>query len=125
MRATPQVQEVFVFGSDLAGRHADGDALAALRDHGAEYGRGVGLKGASYAIPVRDEAGKLLPLSLISRYVRAFLTFAANHRELRFKVNRIGCGQGAHRDRDIAPLFNGAPANCLLPRGWARFLHTE
>lgn len=116
------VKDVFVFGSDVDGRHAEGDALIALRDHGAIYGRAVGLQGRSYAIPVRDEHGKPLPIPVIARYVDAFLRFAQIHREMTFHVTRIGCGRGAHRDDEIAPLFAGAPSNCRLPPGWRRIL---
>jgi hypothetical protein len=93
------VRDIFVFGSDLAGRHASGDALAALRRHGAVYGRGVGLQGRSYAIPVRDEQGKLMPATAIARYVTAFLRFAAIHREMTFHVSRLGCERGGERAR--------------------------
>ncbi len=110
--------EVLVFGSDLAGRHNSGDALTALRDHGAIYGRGVGLQGRSYALPVRDEQGKLLPVPIIARYVDAFVRLAATHRQTTFHVTRIGCGRDAYRDEEIAPLFAAAPPNCRLPRGW-------
>ena len=44
---------VFVFGSNLAGRHGRGAARAAVREHGAIYGQGEGLQGNSYAIPTR------------------------------------------------------------------------
>lgn len=116
------VRDVFVFGSDLAGRHAGGDALKALRYHGAVYGRGVGLQGRSYAIPVRDERGRLMPIAVIARYVDAFLRFAAIHREMTFHVSRIGCGRGGYRDDEVAPLFANAPPNCRLPKGWERFI---
>jgi hypothetical protein len=121
--ATPAdpVRDVFVFGSDLGGRHSGGDALKALRHHGAVYGRGVGLQGRSYAIPVRDEHGKLMPVAVIARYVNAFLRFAAIHREMTFHISRIGCERGGYRDDEIAPLFAGAPPTCRLPRGWERF----
>ena len=46
--------EIFVFGSNLAGRHGAGAALAALKDHGAIYGCGEGIQGQSYAIPTKD-----------------------------------------------------------------------
>lgn len=119
------VRDVFVFGSDLAGRHDKGNALKALRHHGAIYGRGVGLQGRSYAIPVRDENGKLLPIAAITRYVNAFLRFAAIHREMIFHVSRIGCERGAYRDDDIAPLFANAPPNCHLPKGWERLARVQ
>jgi hypothetical protein len=115
-------KDVFVFGSDLAGRHTGGEALTALRRHGAVYGRGVGLQGRSYAIPVRDEQGKLMPVAMIARYVNAFLRFTAIHREMTFYVSRIGCEGGGYRDDEIAPLLAGAPPNCRLPKGWARLI---
>jgi len=116
-----RVRDVFVFGSDLAGRHASGDALKALRHHGAVYDRGVGLQGRSYVIPVRDGHGKLMPVAVITRYVNAFLRFAAIHREMTFHISRIGCERGGYRDDEIAPLFAEAPPTCRLPRGWERF----
>ena len=43
--------EIFVFGSNLAGQHKGGAARAANLKFGAEWGVGVGLTGQSYAIP--------------------------------------------------------------------------
>ena len=119
------VKDVFVFGSDLAGHHTGGEALTALRRHGAAYGRGVGLEGRSYAIPVMDEQGKRLPAAIIARYVNAFLRFASIHRELTFHVSRVGCERGGYRDDEIAPLFKGAPPNCHLPKGWTRLIERQ
>lgn len=46
---------VFVFGSNLAGRHGKGAALWARQHRGAVYGVGEGYRGNSYAIPTKDE----------------------------------------------------------------------
>ena len=54
--------QIFVFGSNLAGRHGKGAALWARKHHGAIYGQGEGLQGTSYAIPTKDE--RLNPLTL-------------------------------------------------------------
>ena len=35
-----------------------------------------------------------------------------------FKVTRIGCGIAGFDDLDIAPLFVGAPDNCLFDTAW-------
>ena len=43
--------EIFVFGSDLAGKHLGGAAKAAHNKFGAQWGVGVGLTGQAYAIP--------------------------------------------------------------------------
>ena len=39
------METVFVFGSNLAGRHGKGAALHARQHHGAIYGRGCGPQG--------------------------------------------------------------------------------
>ena len=46
---------IFVFGSNLAGRHGAGAAKIALEKHGAIYGQGVGLQGADIA-PMFNQA---------------------------------------------------------------------
>ena len=109
---------VFVFGSNLAGRHGKGAALDALKDHGAEYGKALGLQGKSYAIPTKDE--NLVPLSLekIRGYVEEFLRFARQNPEMQFYVTRVGCGLAGYRDVDIAPMFAQASSNCLLTPEW-------
>ena len=109
---------IFVFGSNLAGRHGKGAALTARQEHGAIYGQGVGLQGRSYAIPTKDQYLRTLPLNRIKWFVDAFLEFAVKHPKLTFTVTRIGCGLAGYKDEDIAPMFENAPENCLLPEGW-------
>ena len=43
--------EIFVFGSNLAGAHGGGAARLAYNRFGAVWGEGVGLHGKTYAIP--------------------------------------------------------------------------
>lgn len=117
--------EIFVFGSNLAGRHGKGAALCALREHGAKYGQGVGPQGASYAIPTKDRNLKTLPLSDIQNSVSEFIGFAYRHPEARFNVTRIGCGLAGYKDHEIAPMFANAPPNCVLPNEWRKILETE
>lgn len=112
-------QSIFVFGSNLAGRHGKGAARRAYKEHGAVYGQGVGLQGNSYAIPTKDRALNPLPLSYISFHVLAFKVYAFEHPELTFNVTRVGCGLAGYTDSDIAPMFKGAPPNCQLPEGWS------
>ena len=106
---------VFVFGSNLAGRHGKGAALCAMKDHGAIYGQGVGMQGHSYAIPTKDHQLKTLPLEMIKKYVDDFLSFAGEHPDWHFHVTAIGCGLAGYGPWDIAPMFNEAPYNCDLP----------
>jgi len=106
---------IFVFGSNLAGRHGKGAALCARQKHGAIYGQGVGLQGNSYAIPTKDERLGVLPLSRIRVFVDDFIGFANSRPDLLFQVTAIGCGLAGYKPADIAPMFAGAPGNCLLP----------
>ena len=107
--------EIFVFGSNLAGMHGGGAAYLAYRKFGAIMGQGVGLQGQSYGIPTMQGGPET-----IRPYVDEFIQFAQNHPELTFLVTRIGCGIAGFRDSDIAPLFAAAHdvPNIVLPEGW-------
>ena len=107
--------EVFVFGSNLAGSHGGGAAYVAWRKFGAVMGQGVGLQGQSYAIPTMQGG-----VETIAPYVDDFIAFAEAHPELFFYVTRIGCGIAGFRDDEIAPLFEQAHdvENIVLPEGW-------
>lgn len=111
-------QRIFVFGSNLAGRHGKGAALEARQNWGAIYGQGVGLQGRSYGIPTKSIELNTLGLNAIKVYVDAFLKFAALNTDMEFIVTKIGCGLAGYTEADIAPMFKGAPDNCLLPEGW-------
>ncbi len=115
--------EIFVFGSNLAGRHGKGAALTAYKTYGAVYGQGHGLQGKSYAIPTKDEQIKTLPLQKIKKYVDQFIKFAKLNPDMRFKVTAIGTGLAGYDEVDIAPMFSDAPDNCILPVGWRNYKH--
>lgn len=108
--------EIFVFGSNLAGRHGKGAALHARQHYGAEYGVGEGRTGNAYAIPTKDADIRAMRVSRIERYVVRFLIYARAHPELTFMVPAVGCGLAGHTPAQIAPLFRDAPENCKLPR---------
>lgn len=110
--------EIFVFGSNLAGRHGKGAALHARQRHGAVYGIGVGRTGDAYAIPTKDHMLRTLPLSEIKAAVVRFLAYAYLHPDLTFRVTAIGTGLAGYTHKQIAPMFKGAPDNCVLPDEW-------
>ena len=95
--------EIFVFGSNLAGMHGGGAARIARLHFGAVMGKGVGLQGQSYAIPTMQGG-----VETIRPYVEEFLDFANRHPELHFLVTPIGCGIAGFEAEDIAPLFEKA-----------------
>ena len=99
--------EIFVFGSNLGGRHGGGAARAAMERFGAIWGQGVGLQGQSYAIPTMQGG-----VETIKPYVDEFIAFAKEHPQMHFLVTRIGCGIAGFTDAEIAPLFEAAiPVN--------------
>ena len=107
--------EIFVFGSNLAGAHGGGAARIAMEKFGAEWGKGIGMQGQCYAIPTMQGG-----VDTVSPYVDEFILFAQAHPELTFLVTRIGCGIAGFRDSEIAPLFKDALPleNVILPRSF-------
>lgn len=61
------IPPIFVFGSNLAGRHGKGAALFARQQRGAKTGVGEGLTGTSYALPTKDENLKTRPLEAVEK----------------------------------------------------------
>lgn len=106
---------VFVFGSNLAGRHGKGAALWARQHRGAVYGQGEGYQGNSYAIPTKDARLGTLHIDHIKLYVDRFIGFAAEHPELTFQLTPVGCGLAGYNPEQIAPMFINAPDNVILP----------
>jgi len=115
-------REIFVFGSNLAGRHGKGAALHAVRKHGAIYGKGEGLQGNSYAIPTKDKYLRTLPLDIIALYVQTFILFAATHKEMKFILTPVGCGLAGYKPDQIGPLFKGVPSNVRVPDAFKPYL---
>jgi len=114
--------EIFVFGSNLAGRHGKGAALAARRFHGAINGQGEGLQGHSYAIPTKDAQLRPLPLNIIWFHVSRFINHANYRPDLTFRLTPIGCGLAGYKPEQIAPAFRDAPSNVILPKEFADVL---
>ena len=111
--------EVFVFGSNLAGMHGGGAAATAHRCFGAVWGKGVGLQGRSYAIPTMQGG-----VETVKPYVDEFIEFAKNHPKQRFLVTKIGCGIAGFSEEDIAPLFVEAidVKNIIIPRDFVEII---
>jgi len=128
-RITPEIIDfldpdaVFVFGSNLAGRHGGGAARTALR-WGAVMGQGVGMQGQTYAIPTMFASTEE-----IRPYVTEFIAFANSHPEYRFLVTKIGCGIAGFTVTEMAELFKpviyGQLHNIYLPNEFIQALVLE
>lgn len=114
--------EVFVFGSNLVGKHGKGAAKTALK-FGAKWGQGAGLQGMSYGIPTKGTSMKqTLPIDEIKVFVDEFIQFAKQNKNLTFLVTEIGCGLAGLTPKQVAPLFQEAKdvKNIHLP---SKFWH--
>lgn len=111
---------IFVFGSNLAGRHGKGAALYAKLHYGARYGCGVGHIGNSYAIPTKDFKLRTLDLNTIEIFIGDFVKYAKNHPEYTFLLTPIGCGLAGYRRDQIRPLFEQfeLPTNIVFTKEW-------
>ena len=124
-RFTPEMirelatNEIFVFGSNLAGFHGGGAARIALNNFGAVWGQGVGMQGQCYAIPTMQGG-----VETIKPYVDEFIDFARTHAEYTFLVTRIACGIAGFSPREIAPLFADAidVENVILPEDFVEVI---
>ena len=110
--ASLEKDEIFVFGSNLEGKHLGVAAKAAHNRFGAQWGVGMGLTGKSYAIPTMQGG-----IETIKPYVDQFIEYAKEHQEKKFLVTRIGCGIAGFKDEEIASLFKKATSlkNVYLP----------
>lgn len=117
------MNDIFVFGSNLAGIHGRGSALHARKLFGALQGVGEGRMGSSYAIPTKDKFMRSLSLDEITVHVQIFLTYAREHSDLTFYMVEIGCGLAKYTPEDIAPMFKGYPSNVKLPIAFLKVLN--
>jgi hypothetical protein len=112
-RTTPEVittlqpNEIFVFGSNLAGIHGKGAARQALK-FGAKIYVPYNLSGQTFAIPTKNQYIQTLSLIDIEFYVLGFIEIAKKSPMLTFLVTKIGCGLAGYNPADIAPLFKSA-----------------
>ena len=115
--------EIFVFGSNLAGRHGAGAAKLALDKFGAIYGKGEGLQGQSYAFPTLDHRLKKFPkpkislnLSIGALYVTCF-----KYPNLIFLLTKVGTELAGYSEEYMKKLFKEIgypPDNLVFPEGW-------
>lgn len=104
--------EIFVFGSNLEGRHIGGAAKQAYESFGALWGIGVGMQGQSYAVPT------MAPLTLkeIEIYIKQFIDWASITPEYKYLVTPIGTGIAGYTQEQMNEVWNrySLPSNITL-----------
>ncbi|QIG69420.1 hypothetical protein EVB79_050 [Rhizobium phage RHph_N3_13] len=118
IRINLRMNRIFVFGSNLAGRHGKGAALHALKYYGAELGNGHGLQGNSYAIPTKDYYLRPLSVEYIKGFCEQFVEYARAHPHLEFDLTPVGCGLAGYTREEIRPFFKDAPSNVYFTKEW-------
>lgn len=120
-----ETSRIFVFGSNMKGRHGKGAALRAAQHYGAIYGRGFGLQGQSYALPTKGYGLEVLPRLVIARHVGYFVKDVQRpNPQLEYNVTQIGCGLAGYKPELIAPMFKPieeAP-NVWFDLQWSQWL---
>lgn len=115
------MNDIFVFGSNLAGRHGKGAALHAKLHYGAVYGVGEGLTGQAYAIPTKGHMLEILPLETIAESIGRFAEFARSNPAMNFILTPVGCGLAGYRADQIMPIFTSKnlPSNVKFSESWS------
>jgi hypothetical protein len=112
---------VFVFGSNLAGRHGAGAALYAVKHYGAKYGVGEGRTGDAYALPTKDAQLRTLPKDEIKQAYIRFRKYASRSDD-QFLLTPVGTGLAGYGLEEIRELLipTGGPGlrNVWLTGDW-------
>ena len=104
--------DIFVFGSNLAGRHGKGAAKYAMQKFHAEYGVGRGLTGQCYALPTLTGSLGHRSLADVREEYRLFGEFASTKPELTFYLTACGSGLAG---QDVADMRQAAEDYCDYP----------
>lgn len=107
--------EIFVFGSNLDGRHGKGAAKFANQKFGAQWGVAEGITGRCYALPTVGHNLSRMPIEDVEKHVNTFLRCTSLFPELTFLVTLVGCGLAGHKIQDIGPMFSERTDNVILP----------
>lgn len=109
--------QVFVFGSNMAGEHVGGAAKIALEKFGAVHGLGEGYAGQSYAFPTLDSHYKKRSLNDLINSRSKLYQHAKDHPEKRYLVTKVGLGIAGFTLDEMRSVFtHEKPENVILPK---------
>lgn len=113
--------EIFVFGSNLAGQHIGGAAKQAHEQFGAEMGVGEGMTGQCYAFPTLGKNFEKLPFHMFLRSVRKLYNRCLDYPMHNFLLTPVGTGIAGYAVSEIAPMFKNHPRNLVMPEEFEEF----
>lgn len=127
---TPDTNTIFVFGSNLEGRHGAGAAKIAKEQFGAIYGQEEGLQGNSYALPTKDlrikenNGKKSIPKDAIIKSIKKLYTVAEQNPNKQFKIayrNTTTESLNGYTGLEMIDMFLEAgsiPNNIIFSKEW-------
>lgn len=115
---------VFVFGSNLAGRHGKGAAEVAV-NFGAVYGKGWGLHGMSYGVATKDMFLDVMPVARIEAQMPLLQKAVDEHPGYFWYITAFGCGLAGYMPSEIAPLLQWTVGyhNVIIPKSFNQYLN--
>lgn len=113
--------QIFVFGSNLAGEHIGGAAKQAHASFGAQWEIGEGLTGQSYAFPTLTEMRRKREYLDLEKSVEKLYKCAAKHPHKEFLLTKVGCGIAGYNEELMRSLFLNPPVNIRLPIDWNKY----
>lgn len=110
--------EIFVFGSNLGGRHAGGAAFDAANLFGAVEGVGEGLTGNCYAFPTLHADFTKMSKQELQSAAEAFYRCVMAHPGKIFILTKVGCGIAGYSEKEMAVIFSRKLNNLIKPKDW-------
>ncbi len=108
-------EAVWVFESNLDGRHGRGAPAVAVNCHGAEQGHASGPTGNAYALTTRDAENELLDWDAIKDNIQAFRDHVSAKPDRKFRILPSSHNKSEHEHERFADLLRNVPSNCELP----------
>lgn len=127
---TPDINTIFVFGSNPQGRHSAGAAKVAREKFGAIYGQGEGLQGNAYALPTKDlrvrenNSLRSIPEGQIIESIKKLYDVARQNPSKQFKIayrNTTTASLNGYTGLEMIDMFLKAgsiPSNIMFSKEW-------
>lgn len=115
---------IFVFGSNIEGKHGLGAAKIARDQFGAIYGQSEGLQGNSYAIPTKDlsKGTRSISKEQIINSIKEMYKVARNTPSKVFKIAYMGTDKNnekallsGYTNKELADMFVEASKEVAIP----------
>lgn len=109
---------VFIFGSNLEGKHFGGAAKIAKEKFGAIEGKGDGWQGNSYAFPTLDKNFKPRTEKQLKKSAEQLYRCVKLNRYYIFILTKVGCGIVGFSEDYMKQFFTADEPNLIKPKNW-------